>query len=314
MPRSQKRGSKTKAGPKGATRERSGSVLSVLLHVLPWAVLCAGTGGAVWVAEARASDAVRTGGVTVEIVPLRAVQEGGAATVWPPENWLEDLERRAKDAYSSSGVALGPAGLRAVSEVIAESGWAASAGRVVRDGGGVIRVEPDWHAPSCVVRVDGWDHLISRDGVRLPIWYRERTAGWRAIDGAPVSDPESGETRVQPGEFWEHESVVAGLEVIELLRTIDAFDQVRAVDVSRVGDDGMVEIVTDMDRRVVWGSAPGRERYGEASVERKLERLSYLRGSAQHGYRLDAGMDRLEVFGREVLVDERGAIRDDEGG
>ena len=79
--------------------------------------------------------------------------------------------------------------------------------------------------PAAVVRVHGFDRLISAAGELLPVDYPSGTSKLRFVTG--VSQP----APVAFGEVWTGGDVQAGLELLAYLQSTPVYSQVAGVDV-----------------------------------------------------------------------------------
>jgi hypothetical protein len=140
-----------------------------------------------------------------------------------------------------------------------------------------IRVRFEYRVPQVAVRRPGGAGyvLVDPEGVRLPGVYVDPPVCVRrtAITGVASLPPE-------PGRTWTDPALKAGMGLADLVQEnpLLARLKIREVDVSNVGGKldprkSEVALVTATGCSIAWGRAPGAGRFGEPSIEEKLENL-----------------------------------------
>jgi hypothetical protein len=197
-----------------------------------------------------------------------------------------------------------PDSLSRTGEALMSTGWFRRVDSIRRKSDGVVSISALWRAPAAVARRDGTDYLVAADGVRLPPEYAPGRAGpsMRVILGAAFAAP------AQPGEPWVGGDVQAGLTLLATLRSLPAaLAQTRAIDVSAYSTRKQLVIVTDQDRRVVWGASPGDFQPAEPTTKQKLAWLADLLTSPDFGRRIDAQQPMVLLTNPRGIVIDRSA-------
>lgn len=252
-----------------------------------------------WWTNQRAEALVAQDGPDIEIQWL-PVDQGGEAGSWPPVEQQSLILSRCYEVLGDDAQPFDTQALDQLAQSVLESGWVVDVEDVHREPGRRIVVSPRWAIPTAVVRGADFDYLIAADGRPLPLRYRRGASAWKALVGLGF-DPAGVWSRDGASEPITVEGVYSGLAVLEAIKASVALDQISAIDVTQ---PNQVVLLTDRGTRVVWGSPPGLDRPGEVGTATKLERLNFFRTSADDGYRVDAGLDRLDISGRSVLIDE----------
>lgn len=190
-----------------------------------------------------------------------------------------------------------PRPLARASEDLLSSGWFDGQPTLERIGRDTIRVTGTWRMPAAVVRSGGRDHLISWDGMPLPLEFAPGAAQVRIIFGAGLA-PASNDPRTRFAHPWPGTDVHAALALLRILAQEECFVEVGGIDVAGLARQGHIEIVTTSETRVVWGAPPDQFRPGEVPTETKLQRLSMLR---KRFNRIDGGGAKVEIHGPMVL-------------
>jgi len=292
-------GKKQKSGSVlGSPAARAGALIAGA--ALGVGALGAGTVYGAMYLEARAEALGAGGGAPAVLILWPALAGGEDRVTWLPAGERERLTTVARTALENEG-ALSVDGVRSASRELWAQGWFSERPTVRRTAEGAVIVEGRWRVPAAAVRFDGLDRLIAWDGAALPLKYPRGQSGMRVILGASFG-PE-GDGVVDPARSWPGEDVGAALSLLNLLRIEGLDQQVAAVDAGRVFKDGMLEIVTTRGGRVVWGSPVGRYAPGQKSDAERVEVLRALLGRTGM---LDAGEERVEIYGPRVEIDRRG--------
>ena len=201
--------------------------------------------------------------------PPTAVQ---VAFIDPPA-WMQGdlaahLEITAADQIV--GNALDRADLIAARNALLETGWFADVRQVRRASPDCVEIEAVFVEPYAVVRDSDGDHLVDPSGRLLP---RSAPIGhapqFIAIEGAYYERPGT------IGMQWEGADLTAALRLLRLIDGKEWRHQVVAIDVSDYMQTEYLSIITDRGYSLVWGSAPGQERSGEADTGLKEQYLDY---------------------------------------
>lgn len=192
---------------------------------------------------------------------------------WMPPATLDDLAMAAHGSLASGNPLEGGALVR-VHQGLVRTGWFSHVEQVRRRSESEIAVTATFRVPFAMVRTADADHLIDAAGRRLPLSYAgtARRPALPLVLGVEKPMPEAA------GDFWLGADLRAALNVADLLRSRVWFasGQVRAIDASRFTHEGIVELVTDRDTRIVWGGDPSDRSLSEMPPERKLACLDAL--------------------------------------
>lgn len=249
--------------------------------------------------ERRASRELSPRVGEIEIVwPALEAQTPEGDTTWMPASERRRLSAMVDEILRETDP-LSADPIRDAGEALQRTGWFASSPTVRRTRELGVKITGEWRVPGAAVRTSDGDRLISWDGAPLALIYGQGESGQRIIHGA-WRVPEK--RRTADGR-WPSEDVLAGLELLTILRASGLDDQVAGVDVEPFTRDKTLEILTTRGGRVAWGGAPGAFTPGEVSDEIKLERLRTL---LERTGMLDAGKARIEIFGPRVLLDRSG--------
>lgn len=240
--------------------------------------------------------------IVVEVMwPTLLGAAPGERATWLPVGERDRLLMIARTEMASGG-ALSAEPLRRTSRALWRTGWFEGEPTVTRTPEGVTTIEGEWRVPAAAVRFEGRDRLIAWGGYPLALVYPRGQSGLRVVLGAGIG-PSEESGAIDPSRPWPGEDVTAALALLELLEGEGLDDQLAAVDVGRLFHDGMLELVTTRGGRVVWGAPVGRFAPGQKS---DAERLDILRELIKRTGMLDAGEDRLEIFGPRVEIDRSG--------
>ncbi len=236
------------------------------------------------------------GAVEIRWPALEATTPEGETT-WLPASERRRLSELVEEILRETDPLSGDP-VRDAGEALMDTGWFSEAPSVQRTPELGVLITGQWRVPGAAVRTGDGDRLIAWDGAPLALVYGRGESGQRVIVGGWR---DAG--RVGADGRWPSEDVLAGLELLALLRSAGLDAQVAGVDVEPYTRDKTLELVTRQGGRVGWGGAPGAFTPGEVSDEIKLERLRTLRDRTG---RIDAGKDRIEIFGPRVLLDRTG--------
>lgn len=239
-----------------------------------------------------------------------------AGSTDPQATWLPASERRRLEhlvVQTVSTDVFDRQSLENLRIALEASGWFASGVEVQRFAENVVRVRGVWRTPFAAVRVGDRDHLVSASGELLPLSYGAGGAGGAlpAILNPQFGPPENEARGFAYGKRWRGGDVAASIALLaELRRAFGAtpriMSQVAAIDAGDFRSRGRLSIITDTGTRVVWGSAPGEERPGEAKASEKIARLVDLTGRPGSNGRIDAGAMQISIFGPHVYIDVPG--------
>jgi hypothetical protein len=138
-----------------------------------------------------------------------------------------------------------------------------------------LRVRFEYRRPHVAVRRENGYVLVDAQGVRLPGVYAEPPTCDRAtlVAGVGSAPPEAGRT-------WEDPALRAGLELTDLVQSTPLLAKLglREVNVANFGgrlDPRQSELVfvTKRGCELAWGRTPGTSKFGDLTVEEKLENL-----------------------------------------
>ncbi|MEO1582971.1 MAG: hypothetical protein AAFR96_00165 [Planctomycetota bacterium] len=326
MARTQKRSSKKPGKKKPARSGGQGGGIGAIAS-LPWrriaavTLVLAGVGavaGGIGIADRRAGALLAEGSETVRITWAEAVTSSGTST-WPPADVQLELDEQAQRIASDEGGPLSIDALGRLGEWITTTGWIDELRSVERTGTGVITIDVAWRAPAGAVRQNGFDYLISTEGLKLDAEWRAGGAALPVILGA---ERMTAATSVLPGARWPDLPVLKGVELLTLLHAelgVDpilgpgGFDQVAAIDVSRYTRQQRLDIITEMGNRIIWGRAPSDDISDVVPTAQKLRNLAYMRRHPEYGERIDAAQPVLDLSSGPILVDDRPAAGDNVG-
>lgn len=260
----------------------------------------------IWVPSMEAELAKRASAGPAKIHIEWPQAAGGDGSTWVPGPVRDELLARAMTEIERCADPFSSSALEAASVSLMRTGWFESAPSVVRDGEG-YRIAATWRTPAAVVRQDGVDYLISREGHLLPLAYQRGQAPVIAITGAAHQPPRVG-GQLAPGQMWAGDEIRAALETIAVISNRPWRDQVAAVDVAEYAGARRIALISKWDGRAVIGGAPRDTIPGEVAFDTKLRRLDEL--VRQFG-QVDAKHRLVEVAGPVILVDDvRTAHRD----
>jgi len=229
--------------------------------------------------------------------PAVAAAKASAAQSPVPTTWLSERTQQDLTDLASKMVSENPFDRTSLAETcraLESTGWFKKIEFVRRETGGVVRIRGSWRVPGAVVRREGFDHVVSLDGERLPLDYREGKTGGslKALLNSAYPPPLA-------GERWPGGDVQAGLALIGQLHGTAAWPQVAAVDISNYAKNKRLIIITDRGNQVVWGSAPGEFNPNEPDAATKLRRLTTLVSSPDFEQRIDGGKAIIYLTGKK---------------
>ncbi len=187
--------------------------------------------------------------------------------------------------------------LATVGEMLDASGWFREVPRVERVGQRSIRVTGAWRRPAAVVRSGGRDHLISWQGMPMPVVFAPGGSEAPIILGAGIA-PDYPNPTDRFARVWPGEDVAAAIDVLKLLALKPYRQQVAAIDISNLFRTGNIVLITDHENAIVWGGRPGEFHAGEMTVEEKVARLDAF---FDRTGRIDGGYNRVEIQGPVIL-------------
>lgn len=205
---------------------------------------------------------------------------------WMPAETLQTLSDASHMAMANASPLESEALQRVHQEMLA-SGWFTRVEQVRRTAANEITVTAEFRTPFAMVRWNDEDHLIDSQGRRLPMVYTGTSERPRLPLILGVGMPKPAET----GAIWLGADLRAALNLTMLLRDRVWFanGQVKAIDTARYASEGIVELVTDRDTRIVWGGDPNDRSLGEMPADRKLMALDAM---YQMSKRVDNGSAR----------------------
>jgi hypothetical protein len=231
----------------------------------------------------------------------------------PDATWLPASERRRLEhlvVQTVSTNVFDRSSLENLRIALDASGWFARDIQVRRFAENNIRVRGEWRVPFAAVRVNDRDHLVTSAGELLPLAYNAGGAGPSipVVTSSQFGPPENEARGFAYGKRWRGGDVPASLALIaELKRAFGAtpriMKQIAGVDCRDFNSRGRLAIITDTGSRIVWGSAPGEEKPGEARAAEKIARLVDLSGRPDSRGRIDAGARQISIFGPHVYID-----------
>ncbi|MBX3321478.1 MAG: hypothetical protein KF757_00660 [Phycisphaeraceae bacterium] len=226
--------------------------------------------------------------ITIELTPPVSTE----GLRWVPQSEIDALIERSLGLLRGRDP-LSAAALADVGRMLERCGWFDGSPKVQRVGRDRVQIRGKWRVPAAVVNHNGRDHLISWDGMIMPMVFAPGAAEVKAILGAGLApaDPNP-ETKYM--KAWPGTDVQAALALLRVLVNEPYFHQVGAIDVRLMARQGVLEIITPTESRVVWGAPPGQFKPGEVTTEVKLQRLSSL---FRKDGRIDGNSARMEIHG-----------------
>jgi hypothetical protein len=232
-------------------------------------------GGLVFIGGRIRDELRRDGGHTIAFNDIECDPPEGLSR----EEFLEQTQYLANfpDDFNVLDPAVGPR----IAEGFKAHPWVAEVQRVEQLPAGRLRVRLLFRQP--VLVVDRPPGIVDRLGVLLPTSAQRK--GLPVLSGT-IPFPSGG-----PGHAWGDESVRAAASVAGFLR-----EHLPALNLEQCTvevDSGDVVLRT-ATTKVIWGRRPGNERSGEATADRKLQRLldhPDLAGQ-ENDVRPEAGIER----------------------
>lgn len=234
------------------------------------------------------------------------------APAWMPATTLGALSRDAHDAMASASL-LEVGALQRVHQRLLASGWFSRVEQVRRRSETEIAVSAEFRVPYAMVRAGDEDHLIDVDGRRLPLSYAGNDQRPRLPLILGIAMPKPAEN----GALWLGSDLRAAINLVDLLRNRIWFanGQIKAIDASRFQVEGIVELVTDRDTRIVWGGDPHDRGLSEMPPDRKLACLDALYGASKRvddasGRTLDLRFDVVTLAPKPPSTSDAGSDAD----
>lgn len=256
--------------------------------------------------EAKAASAMGGGPPKVTIAWPR-IEGAPPESTWLPKADQETLTALVLDAAGDNPAPFSPAPLARISNALDASGWFARPPRVSRTTGGSILIEGDWRIPAAVVRWNSKDYLLSWEAMPMPAAYEPDAARLPVILGSPAGPPTTPDGARDLRTPWSGEGIGAALELIQTVLTQPWAKQVRGVDLSSYGTDGVLKLVTVEGSRVVWGGRPSKPRMGEVTTAQKLVHLAQI----DHDHkRIDAGYPLIFINTQRIQFDTTASAAD----
>ncbi len=290
---------KSKKGDPETTRR------GVLAGVAALMVLGIGAGAmfGVGALDERASrELLRTPGEVEILWPALEARTPEGETTWMPASERARLSALVAEILEGADPLSGDP-IRDAGEALLGTGWFASPPSVRRTKDLGVLITGKWRVPGAAVRTRDGDRLIAWDGAPLALIYGRGESGQRVIVGGWNAPSGDGARRADADGRWPSEDVLAGLELLTLLRGAGLDAQVAGVNVEPYTRDRTLQLITTRGGRIGWGGAPGAFTPGEVSESIKLERLRTLRDRTGM---IDAGKELIEIFGPRVLLDLTG--------
>lgn len=189
---------------------------------------------------------------------------------WMPSESMHALVEESRNALTGGSV-LDAESLERLHRQLASSGWFERVEQVRRVSSEEIVVDATFLVPFALVRSGDADYVVDSAARRLPIEY----AGPGARPKLPLIVGVNLPKPAEAGTPWIGQDIRAALRLAALIRTKPwyAAGQVASIDLSRFANDGMLELITDKNTRVIWGGDPDARSLGEMPPERKLASL-----------------------------------------
>lgn len=234
--------------------------------------------------------------VTVRVfwpeMPPEVVKRARAKGVTGPITWMDPDSQREIVKLVENLVTDDPfdfESLRNAQQALTRTGWFASPVRLSRQGSGLVEVRGRWRVPFAAVRVGGEvggeDRIVTRAGELLSPVYLPDASKLKIVYGAKLAAPELGES-------WLGGDVQAGLALLDFLRPMPGYEQIRGVDVSTYQADKTLTLVTMWGTHITWGGEPSQFSPGQPSGSVRRARLAAV--GQKHG-RIDAGRALIDV-------------------
>ncbi len=199
---------------------------------------------------------------------------------------VTDVKKEAFDNGSLEGLSLlDQQTIRLVEQSFTMHAWVEEVVRASKTPDGRVEVSLRYRRPVIMVAVRGGYYPIDSQGVVLPTdgFSEQSTMEYLQFYAEGLYKIEQRLT----GSKYGDDRVIAAAQIAHALGTLWRDAGLVRIDVYRLGDSPLLsnnpsyELATAEGRRVVWGSAPGRERNGELSPADKVSLLA--RYVQEHG-------------------------------
>lgn len=235
---------------------------------------------------------------TPEPAPL---PEPEPVKTWLPEQFQEQLLTLAKKTLGEDPDPLSREPLDRVAAAMESTGWFVGKPAVTREPEGVLRVHGVWRLPAAVIRQPSGDHLVSWEGLPMPVTYKPDQSKLPVLHGVPGSMPTAA-SKPDYSQVWPGDEVGVSLELLKLIADKPWASQVVGLDSAAFATTKRLTMLTRRGGRVVWGGRASKPLWGEISTSAKLDRLAEL--NRKFGS-IDANIaegSALEIFWERPLV------------
>lgn len=232
--------------------------------------------------------------IQIQWPPLDTADPGLGSWL-PPELQAQVLDRAAS-TLAEHPDPLDPRTLSRAARDLEALGWFVERPRLRWTQAGSVSVDAHWHLPAALVRIAAADHLVSTQGVLMPVVYPSDSSDRNARYGFPLI------TGARSVGSTPAPDIQAALGVIAMLDAAGLIAQVRAVNVAGLNTpDRDIELISTRGTRIRWGSPPGDSRPGEMDAQAKVRALTIF--VRDHGS-IDADQDRpIDISTNTIHID-----------